>query len=135
MRGDLLGAQCSLAHCVSSDFHMSAGVAREIKRIYGGQEVLRAGGWQIGDAARIEVEHGRYIFYLVTKLKYFHLPTLEDLTSSLVQLARWAELLRLSELAVPRLGCGLDKLHWASVREVIMRVFKHLDITIYVYYH
>ncbi len=100
VKGDLFGAKCSLAHCVSSDFHMSAGIARGFKNKFGGQEVLRAGGWLVGDAAHLRLSSGRYVFYLVTKCRYYHLPTLENLTLSLEQLARRVKLLDLKELAV-----------------------------------
>lgn len=38
------------------------------------------------------------------------------------------------KLAIPRLGCGLDKLHWDKVSELIEDIFGRSDIEITVYY-
>ncbi len=37
-------------------------------------------------------------------------------------------------LAMPKIGCGLDKLQWSKVREIICDVFKDVDIEILVCY-
>jgi O-acetyl-ADP-ribose deacetylase (regulator of RNase III) len=37
------------------------------------------------------------------------------------------------EVALPKIGCGLDKLSWKKVRDVIVKVFTNTDIQIYVY--
>ena len=34
---------------------------------------------------------------------------------------------------LPRIGCGLDKLEWGKVRDMIQRVFSDMCINIYVY--
>ena len=37
-------------------------------------------------------------------------------------------------LAIPRIGCGLDNLQWSKVREIIEDKFKDIDINIEVRY-
>lgn len=37
-------------------------------------------------------------------------------------------------LAMPKIGCGLDRLQWGKVREIIQDKFKDLDIEIEVRY-
>jgi hypothetical protein len=37
------------------------------------------------------------------------------------------------QLAMPRIGCGLDKLNWSQVAELIQRVFEQVDIEITIY--
>lgn len=37
-------------------------------------------------------------------------------------------------LAMPKIGCGLDRLQWSKVREIIKEEFKDLDIEIEVRY-
>jgi hypothetical protein len=37
------------------------------------------------------------------------------------------------QLAMPRIGCGLDKLNWDQVSGLIQRVFKEDDIEITIY--
>jgi hypothetical protein len=34
---------------------------------------------------------------------------------------------------MPRIGCGLDKLEWNKVRDIIEKVFADMDLTIHVF--
>lgn len=38
----------------------------------------------------------------------------------------------ISKLAMPKIGCGLDKLNWEDVKQQIMRCFQDTDIEILV---
>ena len=38
------------------------------------------------------------------------------------------------ELAMPRIGCGLDRLDWNVVKKMIKDIFKNDDIKITIYY-
>jgi len=38
----------------------------------------------------------------------------------------------IKKLAMPRIGCGLDKLQWSMVREIIIDIFKDTDCKIVV---
>ncbi|KAE8740152.1 hypothetical protein FOCC_FOCC014350 [Frankliniella occidentalis] len=87
IQGNLFEAKCSLAHCVSSDFKMSAGIAKTFKEKFGNQALLRNGLWRVGDTARLEIGNGIYVFYLVTKQRYFDHPTYNDIRAALIQLA------------------------------------------------
>lgn len=57
----------------------------------------------------------------------------EDLEKSLRAMASECWLLKVKILAMPRIACGLDKLNWKTVKNMLEYVFKELDITIYVY--
>lgn len=37
-------------------------------------------------------------------------------------------------LAMPKIGCGLDRLQWGKVKEIICEVFKDMDVEILVCY-
>lgn len=37
-------------------------------------------------------------------------------------------------LAIPKLGCGLDRLNWERVASIIREIFFDMDINIFVYY-
>lgn len=37
-------------------------------------------------------------------------------------------------LGIPKLGCGLDKLQWKKVKEIIEEVFSDMDIEIEIRY-
>lgn len=131
-KGNLFTSPEALAHCVSSDFHMSAGIASVFRNRFGGQSELLEKGYQVGHTAKLERE-GRLIFYLVTKWRYYHKPTYQTLEWSLVELAKWCEVLNISHLSIPKLGCGLDGLKWDKVENLITRVFEGLEVTITVY--
>lgn len=112
---------------------MSAGVAVHFKNRYGHQASLRAEGWAVGTVARRKVED-KYIFYLVTKPRYFQKPTYGSLWLTLVQLARWTELLGLRSMSIPPISCVRDRLDWGRVRDLIGEAFRGADITITVYH-
>lgn len=132
VQGDLFASNDNLAHCVSADFHMSAGIAVEFKRRYHHKQALLTEGWEVGQVAR--KTHGKnYVFYMVTKERYFHKPAYADLWKTLTQLARWAELLGLSTMSIPPISCVRDKLNWLVVRKMIEEAFDGSDITITVY--
>ncbi|WP_435171849.1 hypothetical protein [Paenibacillus glycanilyticus] len=38
----------------------------------------------------------------------------------------------ITKLAMPQIGCGLDKLQWGKVREIITEVFEHTEVEIIV---
>ena len=72
-------------------------------------------------------------FYLVTKKRYFDLPTYSDLESSLLCMREFCLAKRVKNIALPKIGCGLDRLQWSQVSAILNRVFKHTDIEITVY--
>lgn len=131
--GDLLTSSDSLAHCVSSDFAMSAGVANDIRLRYRHQFILRSNSWPIGTTARVKVYDDKFIFYLVTKRHYLDIPLLCDIRSTLFELARWIDLLNIKHLSIPLLACGRAHQQWKNVKAEITSVFDNVDITISVY--
>ncbi|XP_034250539.1 ADP-ribose glycohydrolase OARD1-like [Thrips palmi] len=130
--GDLFTSRDNLAHCVSRDFHMNAGIAVKFKSTFGNQEKLSSGGWSVGTTARLTT-NDRHVFYLVTKERYFLKPSYDSLKASLVELARWVELLGIERLAIPRLGCGKDGLKWPIVRRILIEVFEGINVIITVF--
>lgn len=38
----------------------------------------------------------------------------------------------MKHLAMPKIGCGLDRLEWADVRDIIKEVFGGMDIEVIV---
>lgn len=79
------------------------------------------------------MHRGRYIFYLVTKERSYHIPTYKTFRVSLEYLADFCLKNKVSFLALPRIGCGLDLLNWPTVKQMIYDVFKSIPITIRVY--
>ena len=69
----------------------------------------------------------------VTKPRYFNKPTYETLQSSLNAMRKHCEEHDVKMLAMPRIGCGLDKLEWSKVKEIIIQTFKNTNTEVTVY--
>jgi O-acetyl-ADP-ribose deacetylase (regulator of RNase III) len=86
----------------------------------------------VGHIAVLEDE-GRYIYYLVTKRSSTEKPYFDDLVSSLKRMRDHCAEHGVKHLAMPRIGCGLDRLEWREVKPKIEEIFSSLDISITVY--
>jgi len=76
---------------------------------------------------------GRYIYYLVTKDRYYQKPTLGNLRMSLACMRTHCEWHGVRRLAMPRIGCGLDKLNWTDVSQLLDEIFLDSDISVTVF--
>lgn len=126
-----------LAHCISADFKMGAGIAVEFNKRFDMKNILQTkhsdyiGMWHhykfIGDC----LEEGR-VLNLITKERYYQKPTYASMESALIQMLYCCEELNIKKIAMPIIGCGLDKLEWDKVSELIKKVFDNTDIEILV---
>jgi O-acetyl-ADP-ribose deacetylase (regulator of RNase III) len=132
---------------------MGKGIALEFKKRFSSVNALKEQQKKVGEVATLHLtskqlsifanaahisppEGGfqeRYIFYMITKQKYFHKPTLEDFTKSLIELKTEAQKYAISAISMPRIGCGLDKLEWSIVKKLISETFSGTNIVINVY--
>ena len=87
---------------------------------------------KIGQVAVLEKDK-RFIYYLITKAKATERPTYENLENSLEDLKKHCVDNDVHTLAMPRLGCGLDRLEWEEVEKRICKVFANTKIHITVY--
>lgn len=127
-----------LVHCISSDFALGAGIAKQFAK-YGVKNYLKNHCRSIwngnGYCIPSPINNYRGVFNLVTKEKYYNKPTYETLTQSLIDMK--SKLYKLNgdiKLAMPYIGCGLDKLEWEKVKKIIEEVFKDTEIIIVVCY-
>lgn len=128
IKGDLFTTndKC-IAHCVSADFKLGAGIAVEVKRRY---PVLPNKKGEIGVAYGIK-NGEMLVFHLVTKEKYYEKPTYESLKKSLVSMK--SQMNDVKAISIPKIGCGLDRLQWNEIEKIIKVVFEKDDIIISVY--
>lgn len=113
------------------------GIAVLFKKTFGQIPYLRSQNCHPGEVAYLTVPDSdppRHIFYLITKVRYFHKPTQNNFAEALRALRRLCEELGVTNLAVPRLGSGLDKLPKEWVESIIMEVFEGWDGRIRMYY-
>jgi hypothetical protein len=120
-----------LAHCISADFALGAGIAKTFDKVYNMRFKLFRDydpyEYDGGDALLVD-----NVFNLVTKPKCYHKPTYEALRESLEVMKRIMGLGAITKLAIPKLGCGLDRLSWPEVYDIICEVFEGTDIEILV---
>ena len=132
--GDLFSAptSMSLAHCISKDVKMSAGIALAFRRRFGGLKKLRQQQANVGEIA-ILGNGGRFIYYLVTKERYFGKPTMTSLHMSLEMMCKHMVEKGVKEVAMPRIGCGLDRMNWGEVKILLEEVFNESGVKVIVY--
>lgn len=134
-RGDLFqaehGNKVALAHCVSRDLHMGKGIATLFKQKFGRVRDLKAQGKGVGQVAVLDDET-TVVYYLITKEKYYGKPTYDTLRASLEECCRDAQARGIERLNIPRLGCGLDRLKWPRVLQILTEVFRNV-LQIHVY--
>lgn len=75
----------------------------------------------------------RFVYYLITKIKYSDKPTYDSLRSSLEAMKEHCIKHKVMQLAMPRIGCGLDLLKWEEVSVILIETFHDTDINITVY--
>ena len=124
---NILDSTVSIAHCVSADFQMKRGLASELRQLsFNTQQHLPLGSL----VSYFDRLNQRYIYHLVTKTRFFHKSTYESLHLSLMALRQHLERYNIRTLSIPRLGSGLDRLHWPSVFSILYRIFSKSQITI-----
>jgi O-acetyl-ADP-ribose deacetylase (regulator of RNase III) len=138
IRGDLFessGDEVSLAHCVSEDLRMGAGIAVQFKKRFNQLDKLVAQKPTIGKCVYLnDINNRRFIFYMITKEKYFHKPTYGSLKECLLNLKDLCLELNVNKLSMPRIGCGLDALNWTYVSNLIHEIFKNTPIKLNIYF-
>ena len=121
--GNLLDSDESIAHCISADFKMAAGVARKIKQLLPMRKLTSNSVRHKALWPQIIEKPQRFVYHMITKTRYFHKPTYKALRASLLALKSHAETNNVTRISMPRVGCGLDQLDWQKVRDMIQDVF------------
>lgn len=110
-----------------------AGIAKTFKERFGGIEEMRAQAPRVGGVVALR-RGRRYVYALVTKERSSGTyPTLGSLRACLKALRERMQADGVTHVAVPRLGCGLDRLAWPDVRAALLDVFAGCSVRITVY--
>ena len=126
-----------LAHCISADFGMSKGIAVEFNKRFDMKRILQN---KYPDFIDLWIDRrwvfncileGR-VFNLVTKERYFHKPTYDSLYGALNLMKSYCLQYGITKVAMPIIGCGLDRLKWGKVSKIIREIFEPTDIEILV---
>lgn len=119
-----------LMHCISADFCMGKGIAIEFVKRFDMKNKLQSKYFNFfpeykrkGGIALIE---GRVI-NLVTKEKFWQKPTYMTLRRALSD-AKEKLPVNCKKIEMPMIGCGLDRLQWSQVSEIIKDIFADTDM-------
>ena len=121
-----------LAHCIASDLAMGAGIAVPMQKKFhlrGSLRNFELGGGSLKHPTCVKVYR---VFNLITKAKSSGNPTLNSLKKSLDIMKEMVVKYDIKQLAMPKIGCGLDRLHWGSVRKHLIDTFEGVDVEILV---
>lgn len=118
-----------LAHCISADFALGAGVAKTFDEVYNMRFKLfkTYDNYQYEGGDALPVDN---VFNLVTKPKCYHKPRYESVKEALEIMKEIMINLDATKLAMPKIGCGLDRLQWDDVYDIICEVFEDTDVDI-----
>lgn len=126
-----------LAHCISADFGMGRGIVIEFNKRFDMKRRLQnkypeyLNEWCrskcIGDCILED-----RVLNLITKERYFHKPTYQTMRAALSEMHALCWRYDIKKVAMPVIGCGLDRLQWDKVSAIIKDVFNDSDIEILV---
>ena len=107
---------------MSSDFKMSRGIAVKFRELFGQVEEMQRKRPSVGEIVVLKGGN-RFVYNLVTKKRYFNKPTYETLSLALQEMKNHMKENSVKYLCLPRIGCGLDRLVWTKVKEIIKKHF------------
>jgi O-acetyl-ADP-ribose deacetylase (regulator of RNase III) len=118
-----------LAHCISADFALGAGIAKKFDEVYNMRfKLFREYDmyeYEGGDALLID-----NVYNLVTKKKCYHKPTYESVREALEIMKDLMDFNSTTKLAMPKIASGLDRCDWNKVYDIICEVFEDTDVEI-----
>ena len=122
--------------CISSDFKMGKGIALEFNRVFNckNELVKEFKNFKWENTGRCIKVKNSIVFHLITKNRYWDKPTYRTLKESLMELKTLCLEQNIKKLVMPKIGCGLDKLQWNTVKENIIKIFNDTDIEILICY-
>ena len=135
LKGDLFTCpnNFSLGYCISSDFHLKKGIAKDfLAKFHSTYQDLKMVKFGVGEVAVFNYDK-RFVYNLVTKRFYYQKPTYTTLRCSLNKMRDHMLANNVTQLALPRLACGLDKLDWKTVKSMLVECFKDDPIEIRIY--
>lgn len=126
------------AQCISADFAMGKGIAVRFNEEFGTKRLL-CGKYSdfVGEWDRDEEHRGwcireSRVLNLITKKYYWHKPTLGQMEKALWKMKEICIEEDITKVAMPKIGCGLDRLAWGDVSKLIHDIFMDTDIRIVV---
>ena len=126
-----------LAHCISADFGMGKGIVIEFNKRFDMKHKLQTKYPDFVNEFHRTKCNGTCIlegkvFNLITKERYYQKPTYQSMRNALWSMSQACKDISIAKVAMPIIGCGLDRLQWDKVSEIIKEIFEDIDIEILV---
>lgn len=135
--GDILRVKDgAVAHCITSDYTLGAGLAKALDKKYSLKGTLNNIGSHIYPDCLVIEDSDLTIFNLVTKGTRYSTVDYNDLKECLVSMKEIIKDKGIKKVYVPKLGCGRDKLDWNIVKKMLKELFeKEKDIDLCVLFY
>lgn len=111
-----------IVHCISNDWALGAGIALQLKKAF----YIRKPNYETSVGTCVFSPN--FVANLITKSHYYKKPTYSSLEGSFISLSK--QLQEPKILIMPKIGCGLDKLDWSKVSELIEKYLKTYDVRV-----
>ena len=122
-----------LAHCISADFGMGKGIVVEFNKRFDMKRKLQTKyGSYLSKYTNGDCLLEERVFNLITKPQYWSKPTYASMRNALISMKDKCRGHKITKVAMPVIGCGLDRLEWCKVSEIIKEVFEDTDVEILV---
>ncbi len=126
--GDILRIKKgAIAHCITSDYSLGAGIAAKLESEYNIRRELANtnsfGCYRYPDCL-VVFRGDLAIFNLVTKKDRWDTPSYENLEGALIMMKDDMAAHGITDIYVPQLGCGKDRLEWNKVKSLLQKLFK-----------
>lgn len=122
----------ALAHCIAADAIMGAGIAVVFAKTYKGlRPKLQSLPNKVGDVVLYQEKSTMHkVLNLITKESSYGKPTRASFNQTILRLKEVAIEENITQIGMPLIGSGLDRLDWNESREWIQEVFQDTDIEI-----
>ena len=128
----------TLVHCISEDCKMGKGIAKVFDKKFKNMKKDISYTLTYNDLhypiSIMFLGENQNVINMITKEKYWHKPTYKTFEIALDDVVNICIKYNITKLGIPKIGCGLDRLQWGKVKEMIEGKFKNLDIEIIVCY-
>ena len=123
-------------HCISMYLALGAGIAKTFRDKYDMKKKLFQFKKQ-NHSYFIDFKYGfcvkiNIVENLIINKYYYNKPTMKTMEESLISLKKYCIIHNVNKIAMPKIGCGLDRLDWSEVLYLIQKIFSDLNIEIIV---
>lgn len=121
--------------CISADLKMGKGIALDFNKNFNSRNELNSRRTKVKwSDAGFCLKQRDNVYHLITKGRYWEKPTYRTIRESLIDFKQAVLMYQIKDVAMPKIGCGLDNLHWDKVKTIIENLFGDTNVNFYVYY-